>query len=52
MIELLPYHQLGTSKYKQYGMENKIENIEPPTPEHMEAMKKIIESYGLKCQIG
>jgi len=52
MIELLPYHQLGSSKYKQYGMEYKIKNIKPPNLEHMETIKKIIKSYGLKCQIG
>ena len=51
-VELLPYHPLGISKYIQYGVENKIENIEPPDPEHLEAIEDILESYGLRCQIG
>ncbi len=51
-IEILPYHKFGTGTYKQLGREYKLEDIEPPSEEYMNKLKKIIESCGVKVQIG
>lgn len=51
-INLLPYHRLGQDKYDGLGREYTLKNIVPPTMEHMEMLKKVAESTGLKCQIG
>ena len=51
-IELLPYHKFGTGTYEQLGREYKLKHIEPPSEEYMNNLKKVIESCGVKVQIG
>ena len=51
-IELLPYHKFGIQTYRQLGREYKLKEVEPPSDEHMERLKKLIESCGIKAQIG
>ena len=51
-IHLLPYHRLGADKYAGLGREYELKDILPPTDEHMEMLKGVAESAGLKCQIG
>ena len=51
-IDLLPYHTFGTGTYEQLGRDYKLKDIEPPTDEYMNKLKKIIESCGVKAQIG
>jgi len=50
-VNLLPYHRLGESKNESLGKEINW-GIEIPSEEHMEHLKAIVESYGLKAQIG
>ncbi|MFC2060653.1 glycyl-radical enzyme activating protein [Chloroflexota bacterium] len=51
-IELLPYHSYGASKYAQLGRRYNLKNVEPPSEEHMTTLKEIVESCGLRVQIG
>lgn len=51
-IHLLPYHRLGTDKYRWLGREYTLEGISPPGDELMNRFLKIAESFGLKAQIG
>lgn len=52
-IHLLPYHRLGQDKYDRLGREYTMRDILPPTDEHMQMLKKTVESVSrLKCQIG
>ena len=51
-IELLPYHKFGTGTYEQLGREYSLKHIEPPSEEHMNKLKKVTESCGVKVQIG
>lgn len=51
-IHLLPYHRLGSDKYKGLGREYKMEHISPPTDEHMEKLLETVKKFGLQGQIG
>lgn len=50
-VHLLPYHRLGESKNESLGKEMDF-SIDIPSDEHMQHLKAIVESYGLKAQIG
>lgn len=45
-IELLPLHQMGEHKWKELNREYKLKNLNPPSIETLENLKKIISSYG------
>jgi len=51
-LELLPYHQLGTHKYEELERNYTIASIEPPSDEHILALRNIAASFGIKAQIG
>lgn len=51
-LHLLPYHRLGEDKYSGLGREYSLKDIVPPTDEKMELLKRVVEKYRLKCQIG
>jgi len=52
-INLLPYHRLGESKYKNIGKKcYKLHNLKVPEKQKMKVLKKIVESYELVCRIG
>ncbi len=40
-IELLPYHTLGVSKWKELGLTYEIPELSPPTNEKMDILRKI-----------
>ena len=52
MMELLPYHELGSSKYRQLGMEYELTHTKPPPEEQMQRLREIVESFGLKEMTG
>lgn len=51
-IHLLPYHRMGTDKYKGLGRDYSLTGIEPPSKELMQKLLAVVETYGLKGQIG
>lgn len=52
-IHLLPYHRLGQDKYTGLGREYTMTDIRPPENEHMQMLKKTVESVSrLHCHIG
>ncbi len=52
-IYLLPYHRLGQDKYAGLGRTYELPDILPPEAEHMERLKREVESWTkLKCHIG
>lgn len=51
-IDLLPYHKFGTVKYEQLGREYRLSSVQAPAEEHTERIKSILESCGLRTQIG
>jgi pyruvate formate lyase activating enzyme len=44
-VEILPYHTLGVYKYKELGLEYKLENIKTPTAEIIVRIKNVFEKY-------
>jgi len=51
-LSLLPYHEFGRTKYKQLGREYPCRNIHPPSDEHMQQLKEIVEQCGMSASIG
>ena len=52
VINILPFHKLGESKYRQLDQVYLFENQVAPSEEHMEHIKSIIEKEGIMCFIG
>lgn len=51
-IHILPYHNLGISKYDSLDRTYLLNHITPPTQKHMENIKSIIEKCGFRVKIG
>lgn len=51
-INLLPYHSIGRHKYKRLGMEDKMGEIEPPSPKYMTEIKQFFEQSAHPVSIG
>jgi pyruvate formate lyase activating enzyme len=51
VVQILPYHRLGIAKYQRLQKKYELEAIMPPSDEHMEWCKGVIESYGLQVKI-
>lgn len=51
-IELLPYHQFGQHLYEETDREYKLPHVESPTDQHMQHLKSIVESCGVRVRIG
>jgi pyruvate formate lyase activating enzyme len=51
-INLLPYHKIGSSKYKKFNIENRMEGINPPSKERMNDLKEFFTGVGVKVKIG
>ncbi len=51
-LHLLPYHNFGADKYKGLGRIYEMNDIVPPSKEHMERLLQIVKNTGLDGQIG
>ncbi len=51
-MHLLPYHRLGTSKYRRLDREYALPSLKPPTEEAMARLKALLEELGLRVRIG
>jgi pyruvate formate lyase activating enzyme len=51
VVQLLPFHKMGQSKYQRLGLKYRM-NVSPPSNEFMEAALELFKSYGLPAQIG
>ena len=52
VINILPFHRLGESKYRQIGQKYMFEDQIPPTETQMIKIKRMIEDEGLICFVG
>ena len=51
VVQLLPYHRLGTAKYERLHRKYRLERVRPPSADHMDHCRTIVESYGLEALI-
>ena len=51
MVQLLPYHKMGISKYARLLTKQQVFTAEPPSDELMEARKAQLEAVGLAVRI-
>lgn len=51
-IDLLPYHKIGSSKYRRFGMEFKMNGVDQPSYDRMIQLKEYFASTGIKVKIG
>ncbi len=51
-ISLLPYHKIGSSKYKRFNIPYRMDNAEQPSIERMKELKNYFEETGVKVKIG
>ena len=51
VVQILPYHRLGIAKYDRLQKKYELDSVVPPSDEHMEWCKGVIESYGLTVKI-
>jgi pyruvate formate lyase activating enzyme len=51
-INLLPFHKIGSSKYKRFNIPYRMGSVEPPSREKMQKMKEFFEQTGIKVKTG
>lgn len=51
-MHILPYHRIGSDKYAGLGRNYEMKDIEPPSKELMQRLLEVVESEGLRGQIG
>jgi pyruvate formate lyase activating enzyme len=51
-VHLLPYHKIGSDKYRRMEKEYSFQEVEEPTDSHMRELKKKIESCGVVVTVG
>ncbi|MBN1140049.1 MAG: 4-hydroxyphenylacetate decarboxylase activase [Anaerolineae bacterium] len=51
-VNLLPFHRLGHSKYKQLGLPYKYAQVPTPSQETLRSYQRIFEAAGLRCYLG
>jgi pyruvate formate lyase activating enzyme len=51
-INLLPFHKIGSSKYKRFNIPYRMEEVEPPGKEKMEKLKEFFMETGIRVKIG
>lgn len=51
-ISLLPYHKIGSSKYKRLNLPYSMDNVQQPSSERMKELKEFFSVTGIKVKIG
>ncbi|GAK58855.1 glycyl-radical enzyme activating protein family [Candidatus Vecturithrix granuli] len=51
-VNLLPFHKIADGKYRKFGLENKMKDIQPPSDDQMAALKEQFEQQGFPVKIG
>ena len=50
-VHILPYHQLGISKYPLMGYAYPLPDLKPPKDHEVQAAAQVFNDYGLRTQI-
>jgi pyruvate formate lyase activating enzyme len=51
-VELLPYHRYGAQKYEELDRDYELQSLEPPSKEHLNHLRSIVQAAGINCEIG
>lgn len=51
-INLLPYHKIGSSKYRKFNLPYRMDGVAPPSGKQMQDMKKHFLPTGVKVKVG
>ena len=51
-INLLPFHRIGSSKYKRFNIPYRMGDIQQPSKERMNELKEYFSETGIKVKIG
>lgn len=51
-INILPFHQLGSSKYQFLGKRYECADLQPCPKEKLEELKEIFTAHNIKCYVG
>jgi len=51
-IDLLPYHRIGTDKYRRLGRPYELAELQPPSAEAMEHIRRIFADAGIEASVG
>jgi pyruvate formate lyase activating enzyme len=51
-ISLLPYHRIGSSKYKRLNIPDRMAGVEPPSAIRMNELKQFFTQTGIKIKTG
>ena len=51
VVQLLPYHKFGATKYERLGIPYRLTNVEPPSDEFMQETLQLFQGMGLKAMI-
>ena len=51
-INLLPFHKIGSSKYKRFNLTYRMENVEQPSSDRMKELHGFFSKVGVKVKIG
>lgn len=51
-VDVLPYHRAGTAKYARLDRQYPLEQLEPPTPDHVARVVETLRGYGLTVTAG
>jgi pyruvate formate lyase activating enzyme len=51
-ISLLPFHRVGSSKYKRFNIQYNLSGVEPPSNVRMQKLKEFFSETGIRVKIG
>ena len=51
-VDLLPYHRIGSSKYRKFRLEYKMHDVEQPSTERMNEIRDFFAASGVSVKIG
>jgi len=51
VVQLLPYHKFGATKYDRLGIKYRLSNVEPPSDEFMQEALRLFQDMGLNAMI-
>ena len=50
-VNILPYHKIGSHKYRKFGLEDKMHGVEEPTDEKISTIKSLFENAGIETLV-